>query len=362
MPRKGFTPDWVSSPGDTMADITEERHLSLNEFADRMGHTPTYIRELLRGRAMITIETAQRLESVLGGTAAFWMIRESQFREDIIRIESADPAMEGPRWLSELPLTDLIKFGWLKPFQRSVDEVAACLRFFGVADVKAWRREYRDALQTAAFRTSPSFTSQPGALAAWLRQGEIESTSIHCKRWNAERFQEVLLRVRAVTRERDPRLFIPRLRELSAECGVAVVVLRAPTGCRASGATRFLSQGKALLMLSFRYLSDDHFWFTFFHEAGHLLLHDKTVLYLEGAESESTKEEQEANEFSSRLLIPPEFQEAFMQLPLDGRQVMRFAKRVGVSPGIVVGQLQHHNRITQRQLNNLKQRFKWSED
>src|SRR5437870_1390262 len=102
------------------------------------------------------------------------------------------------------------------------------------------------------------------------------------------------------------------------------------TGCRASGATRFLSPNKALLLLSFRYLSDDQFWFSFFHEAGHLLLHGDRGFFLEGDDSPSTKEEQDANDFTARILVPPEFQQAMRSLPLDGRQVIRFARRVCV--------------------------------
>ncbi len=162
-----------------------------------------------------------------------------------------------------------------------------------------------------------------------------------------------------LTRKRDPKLFIPELKRRCAECGVAVVIVRAPTGCRASGATRFLSRDKALLLLSFRYLSDDHFWFTFFHEAGHLLLHGKSALFLEGPNMLSTKEEEEASGFAARTLIPSEFRPGLLDLGVDGRQVIRFARLVGVSPGVVVGQLQYLRRLSPRQLNNLKTRFRW---
>ena len=210
-----------------------------------------------------------------------------------------------------------------------------------------------------AFRTSPSFDSRPAAVAAWLRQGEIESEGIDCSPWNPRRFEETLPSIRPLTREKVPSRFIPELRKLCAASGVAVAFVRAPNGCRASGATRFLSKDKALLLLSFRYLSDDQFWFSFFHEAGHLLLHGENGFFLEGVESPETAEEREANEFAGRTLVPPEFQQTLLDLPVDGRKVIRFARRIGVSPGIVVGQLQHHGRFKHRQLNNLKRRFRW---
>ena len=114
-------------------------------------------------------------------------------------------------------------------------------------------------------------------------------------------------------------------------------------------------------MLSFRYLSDDHFWFTFFHEAAHLILHREKYIFLEGDDRLSSDEEEEANKFAADTLIPPEFQAEMMSLPAETRAVMRFARKVGVSRGIVVGQLQHRGLLRRNQLNNLKHRYTWSE-
>lgn len=355
-----FQPNWVSPPGDTMADILEERHLSPIEFADQIGYSVDITNDLLNGNSLITIEMAQRLERALGVSASFWMNRESQYRKDISRFQVEARSSTDEVWLKELPVKDMAALGWIKPTHRASDKVAECLRFFGVPNVRAWRETYHDVLETSAFRTSASFDSQSGAVAAWLRQGEIEGAKIESKVWDAKYFQEALPNIRALTRKRNPDTFIPELQELCAECGVAVVIARAPTGCRASGATLFLSPSKALLLLSFRYLSDDHFWFTFFHEAAHLILHSKDDLFLEGMEICSMKEE-EANDFAANTLIPEQFQSELSNMPLNGREVIRFARKIGVSPGVVVGQLQHLGVINRNQLNNLKTRFGWED-
>src|SRR4029077_8388237 len=96
--------------------------------------------------------------------------------------------------------------------------------------------------------------------------------------------------------------FIPRLRAICAEVGVAIVFLRAPAGCRAGGATRFPAATKAMIVLSFRYLSDDQFWFSFFHEIGHLLLHGDRSTFVDGDAADMTDKEKEANAFSESLL------------------------------------------------------------
>jgi plasmid maintenance system antidote protein VapI/Zn-dependent peptidase ImmA (M78 family) len=351
-----FRPDWASAPGDTIADILAERDLSVAGFAQRMGQTPEHARELLQGRATITIRIARLLEQVLGACVEFWMSRDFQYRQDIARVHIADE-----EWLTELPVGDMIKFGWLRPVPHPSEETAACLRFFDVPSVPAWRQAYARVQEIVAFRTSPSFDSRPAAVAAWLRQGEIEGKAVECSPWDPKRFEKSLLAIRSLTRKKDPSRFIPELRKLCAAGGVALAIVRAPNGCRASGATRFLSRNKALLLLSFRYLSDDQFWFTFFHEAGHLFLHGDRDLFIEGVDAPLTTEEREANDFAAHALVPPEFQDALLSLHANGREVIRFARRLGVSPGIVVGQLQHHGKISHRQLNSLKRRFNWEE-
>jgi len=353
---QNFHPDWASPPGATIADILHERGMSVAQFGERLGLTPEQVAELLQGRAHITIGIARRLGHILGASVEFWMSRDFQYREDISRSHTVEA-----QWLSELPLGDMTRFGWIKPIRQSSAKLKECLRFFGVPSVSAWRQTYQGLEKMVVFRKSRSFDSRPAAVAAWLRQGEIEAESISCRSWNSKRFVESLTSIRSLTRRKDPRYFVPALQRICADSGVAVAVVRAPSGCPASGATRFLSQQKALLLLSFRYLSDDQFWFSFFHEAGHLLLHGENGFFLEGMETANGEQEQEANEFAGRTLVPAEFHASLFSLPTNSEKVIRFAVRVGVSPGVIVGQLQHYKKLHHGQLNTLKRRFTWED-
>ncbi len=362
-----FSPDWASAPGDTIGDILQERDISSTDFADLIGFTPGEKDNLIAGRTHISDTVARRLSEALGASVRFWLAREFSYREDIGRLDAA-----GREWLGELPLRDMINFGWLGPAPQPDEEVDACLGFFDELSVLGWRRTYASLQEVAAFRTSSSFASVAGSVATWLRQGEIEARGIECGPWNPTRFARTLDHIRGLTREKDPDRFIPRLQTACAADGVAVVVVRAPSGCRASGAVRFISRDKAVLQLSFRYLTDDHFWFTFFHESGHLLLHGTTLRppdaarqtrswILEARDAPHSKEEEEANRFAAHTLVPADLRRELSQLPLNHRAVIRFAQRVGVSPGIIVGQLQHAGRIEHSQMNALKRRFAWSD-
>jgi len=165
------------------------------------------------------------------------------------------------------------------------------------------------------------------------------------------------MHLKSLSREPDPKLFLPKLQAECAKHGVAVVVQRCPTGCAASGATVHLETNRALLMLSARFLSDDHFWFSFFHEAGHLVLHGgESFVEAEGAAS--PEREEEANSFAQEMLLSPKGEAALAAVPLKKFSIARLAKGCNVSMGIIVGQLQNRNRISlSSRLNGFKIRY-----
>jgi len=355
-----FNPDWISPPGDTIIDILRERSISRHEFAQHIEVTTEQAAEILLGVARITEETARRLHKIVGGTIAFWLKRESQYSEELTRRGSRIAKGEAQRWLQELPLNYMVKAGWVEHASAPEERLANCLRFFGVSNLSAWKQYYCDAVEVA-YRTSPSFQSHKGAVSTWLRLGEIQATSLDCAPWNREQFLKTLPTIRKLTRCDEPREFIPELKRLCAKCGVALAIVRAPNGCRASGATRFLSSERALMILSFRHLSDDHFWFTFFHEAGHLILHGEGDVFLDENDQITSVKESEANDFANEVLIPSTFHAAFEDLQPETRAIVRFARTLGVSRGIIVGQLQHAGRVPRHHFNALKQFFKWEE-
>ena len=351
-----FSPNWASAPGDTIADILRERNLTEDEFAHRINFKIEDVKDLLEGRTAITLATARQLERTLGASIEYWMARDFQYGQDIARINVSDE-----QWVNEFPLEDMINYHWIQNATSLREKIKACLDFFNVPSTRIWNQTYATVLQKVAFKKSLTVESRPASVAAWLRQGEIEAERVVCKPWNAKKFAASLGEIKSLTREKDPSKFLPHLQNICAESGVAVVIVRTPKGCPASGATKFLSQDKALLMLSFRYLRDDIFWFAFFHEAGHLLLHSNKSLFLEGADALSTAEEEEANDFAENTLIPEEYKSEFLRLRADSREVIRFAVKLGIAPGIVVGQLQHKGIIPHGYLSTLQRRFKWAE-
>jgi Zn-dependent peptidase ImmA (M78 family) len=153
---------------------------------------------------------------------------------------------------------------------------------------------------------------------------------------------------------------VPRLQELCASAGVIVLLIRELPKTHVCGATRWFSKDKALIQLSLRYKSDDQLWFTFFHEAGHIILHGKDLTFLEG-NTEKNEFEAEADCFATDFLIPKgAFKEFIRTQMISISTIRRFAQEIGIAPGIVVGRLQHEEKISYKtQLNELKTFFRW---
>ncbi len=359
---KTFTPDWVSPPGDTILDLLEERGWNQVEFASRTGYTTKHISLLINGKAAITEDTALKLERVLGSPASFWLTREAQYREALARAEERISLAAFADWLKEIPVRDMIKFGWIRHFADKGEMVAECLRFFGVASVSAWENEYGKPM--AAYRSSEKFAKHSGAVSAWLREGERQAGLIQCKPYDKAGFKESIVRLRALTNEPNPDIFIPKLMETCSAVGVAVVVAPAPKGCPVSGATQWLGQDKALLMLSLRHKTNDHFWFSLFHEAGHLLLHGKRLLFIDVEGDLGNDHEDQANVFASDVLISPSASRALRLLPANAESIRSFAAQYDIAPGIVLGRLQKEGRLPWQSILNksLKTRYVWAHE
>lgn len=86
-PTRSFTPDWISPPGDTIADLLEERNWTQAQLAECLGYTVEHINLLINGKAPIDEEIALKLERVLGSTAAFWLRYEAQYCAALAREE-----------------------------------------------------------------------------------------------------------------------------------------------------------------------------------------------------------------------------------------------------------------------------------
>lgn len=352
-PRHPYEPDYAVRPGDTVSETIESLGIDQKEFAERTGFTQKHISQVINGAAPITPEAAIRFELVTGVPARMWNSLETQYQEQKARLEAKDKLKSGLEWLKTIPHDELAKRNVIPRTNDKAETLEYVLRFFGVASVEAWDTGWAN--HRFAFRKSTTFASKDGAMAAWLRLGELEAHAIDCGPFDNKAFRTALGAIRGLTNLR-PEVFSQRMVELCATAGVAVAIVPEIKGARVNGAAKWITPSKAMIALSLRGKWNDRFWFTFFHEAGHLLNDGKKEVFVDVDHSDDPREK-EANEFACQLLIPAKHDSRLLSLK-DAASVRAFAKEIGIHPGIVVGRLQH-DRKDWGWLNSLRVKLEW---
>jgi HTH-type transcriptional regulator/antitoxin HigA len=354
-------PDYAVPPGNTILEFLEEVGMTQREFAFRAGLSAKHLNQLVKGTVSLSPDVAERLENVTGIKARFWNRLEADYQSTKKRLRETRDSVLFDSWCKSLPVKELIKRGQIpeEPSDKA-SRWEQMLAFFGVSSLDAWAELYEK--PAAAFRQTKAFEAKVGAVAAWLRLGEVAAQAIACDPFDKRGLQAELPKLRSLT-VLPPDQFEPELVKTCARNGVAVVFVKEITGSRASGATRWISPHKAIVQLSLRYKTDDQFWFTVFHEIGHVLLHGKQDVLVEASQISGSEEprEAEADGFARDLLIPPNDAKRLDSLR-SLASVRSFAREIGVAPGVVVGRLHHEKKWPHSWGNDLKRRFELLEE
>jgi addiction module HigA family antidote len=329
--------------------------MTQSELADRMGRPKKTINEIIHAKAAITPETALQLERALGVPARIWNNLERDYREALARIAEQEELTRGLALLKRIPLKDLIARGHITELKDKVEQVRQVLTFFAVGTVKGWETTYAE--PQASYRAARTFERDPGAVAAWMRAGELEAAKLSLGAYDAAKFKSALAGIRALTRKPFATA-VKEARQLCAEAGVAFVVVPEFSKARLCGMARW-AHGKPMIQLSLRYGTDDHFWFTFFHEAAHILLHRKTEVFIEGEGSGLDAQEEQADDFAQKTLMSPAAYDAFVRAGrFTPTAIEQFAREQGIASSIVVGRLQREKHLSYQACPGMKQSIK----
>ena len=332
----GFDPDYAVPPGETLKELMESMEMPQKEMAIRLGMTPQSLNRILKGEQPISYETSNRLEAVTKVPARMWNNLESKYQEQRLKIAERQRLADNLAWLKKIPVKELIERECIQDHEDELSIFKEVLSFFGVSSVSAWDGIWSE--PKVAARRSVCFESAPGHAAAWIRMGEITAQDIVCQPYSKSAFEDVVKRIRALTVE-PPEVFLPEIKKLCAGAGVAVVLVPRISKVPWNGATKWLSPKKAMILLSIRGKGEDKFWFSFFHEASHVLHDNKKNLYINDG-SEDDPSEKRADQYASNMLIPSRHNEKIVLLNSKVK-ILNFAKKLGVSPGIVAGRYQH---------------------
>lgn len=341
-----YFPQSVPHPGETLAEKLEEMGMGPKEFALRTGKPEKTVIAVLKGESSITPDMAVQFENVTRIPANYWMNHQRGFDEFIAREKRKATIDEAVAWAKQFPLADMIKKGWLPQVSTIQEKTMELLAFFGFSNHKAWEEYYFKQQLKVSFRISLAQTNEPYAISAWLRKGELQTVTLEAKDYSEKKFKEALPVLKSMMATH-PEGFFNQLQSICLEAGVKVVHTPCIHKAPISGSTRWLND-TPFIQLSGRYNRNDSFWFTFFHEAGHILLHGKKDIFLEKVEfsDKDQLKENEADEFAIKwTLTSDEEAEIIAAAPLREEDIRKFAKQFNSHPAIIIGRLQHKKLI-----------------
>ncbi len=342
-----YQPDFVSHPGETLREALEEKQMGSKEFAIRISKPEQTVSKVLNGKSGITPEMAVLFEEVLDIPARFWSNRQYQYDEFLARSNRMKEIESDKDWVKSFPYPYMSKLGWVPSCRKGEEKLINLFSFFKITSVKSWEDYYFNKKLATQYRISLRGAKNPYALAAWLRKGEIDALSIDANEYSEKFFKEKLQSIKELMAFSSGG-YLRKLQELSLEAGVKVVFTPCLPKTPVHGCSRWINESP-VIQLSGKYKRNDIFWFTFFHEAAHILLHGKKYVSVENidCDGENAEYEHEANEFAAHwLLTLDQEQEIKESAPLSNNDIRTFAQKFRTHPACIIGRLQHRGLLT----------------
>ena len=341
----------ATPPGATIKEQLDDRGMSQKEFASRMNMSEKHISHLINGDVQLTPDVAYRLEMVLGLPAKFWSNLESIYRDKLTKIE-AENALDVDKDLAKkFPYKEMVNNGWLPDTRKIEERVFNLRKFFEVVQLEQLSNS--KLIPNIACRRLSISEKTDFALIAWAQKAKIEARGINTSPIDLNELTKQLPSIRTMTMQ-EPKAFCPKLVELFSNCGIALVFLPHIDGSFLHGAT-FYDKNKIVVGLTLRGKDADKFWFSLFHEIGHILLGH---LNQKADNSNEPDMESESDQFARDKLISPNAFQSFVEQNLFTREsIQMFSKAVGIDPGIVVGRLQKEGYIEFSWFNDMKTKY-----
>lgn len=344
-------------PGETIREIIESRGMSQLELSRRLGKPHQAVNEIVNGKKAITKDTSILLERVLGLPVHFWVALEQNYQTCLAREKEKSELEEQISAFREFPYRELVKRGFLKDYKSQVDQIRESLIWLGMANFKALTNQINQmALQ---YRRNFKFDLPALKFAAWLRIGELAAEEVPSSVFEKKALKSSLSELRELT-TRPVDTWIQQIRNIGIRCGVIFVFVPEFRSFPVVGVTRWF-RNRPTIQMTLRGKRADIFWFTLFHEIGHVLLHDSKDVFIDIESPEySNRWEAEADRFATDTLIPPNFYTDILDSGIvHGTQIENWAQELGIAPGILLGRLQHDNVIPQNRYHYLHQKFEW---
>jgi HTH-type transcriptional regulator / antitoxin HigA len=345
-------------PGRLLAEELEQRGWSQADFAIIIGRPARVVNEIIKAKRAVTPETALAIGGALGTGAQLWMNMETSYQLSKVDIK-LEPIATRARMYNRFPIREMQKRGWIATTNSLEKLQASLLAFLGINDIDA------DLNATVAATKRSSYAQEISPVqAAWLARARQLAQHVRAPKFRPAELPTLYSRLRDfLTSPDDAKHVAPVLSEI----GIRLLVVEAIPGSKIDGACLWISDVEPVIVLSLRYDRHDMFWHALMHELDHVEhgegknapLVDKD-LFLSSAVDKPAIEIR-ANNNAANHLIPQADLDQFTKSAnksYSEAKILEFAERQRVHPGIVVGQLQHHDCIPWSSYNFLKAKIR----
>jgi len=337
-----YMPDIVFHPATTLGEKIREMGMSIKEFALRTGKPEKTILAVLREESSLTPEMAILFENVTQIPAQFWINKQARYNEYIARVKQKKAVENAVKWAKEFPYSEMAKMNWVPTTRKIEEKTVNMLNYFGIASHRAWEKLYIETELKVAAYTSLKQTHQPHAISAWLRQGELQAKLIYVDGFNIKTLKNNIAQMRQLMVSQ-PFDFFKRLQELCLDAGVILLFTPKLPKVPLSGSTRWLNS-TPLIQMTARYKRNDNFWFTFFHELGHIILHGKKYISLENVDfaAADPEKEEEAHSFAIKhTFTKHQEKEVLQNKNITEEDIIDYAAKFNTHPAMIIGRLQY---------------------
>lgn len=347
-------------PGYYLTDILEELEMTQDEFAKRLGTTGKTVSLLLNGQTTLTNDLAMKISTMLGINVGTLLNLQKTYDEKKIEIDHAKELDQQIEIVDLIDYTYFVNNKLLPSVNNKVEKIRNLCSFLRVSNLQILNR--RDLV--ASFRTTVTEVTDKNVINAnvWLQTAINKGAAMDVAPFDEKKLRSHIKEIRSMTLQ-EPSEFLPRLTQIFNECGVAFVLLPALKNCGVNGVVKWYDD-KVVLALNDRFKYADAFWFSLFHEIKHVFQKKKTkvIIRCDSDYSELDEEfEVEADNFAIETLIPSEQYIDYFEdrgRYISKNDVIRFAGRMGVHPGIVVGRLQHDGKIPHSSMTDMRQKYR----
>lgn len=353
----GLSREFIIHPGETLAEILDDRDMSQRELAIRTGVTEKHVSTVIHGQKGVSAAFARKLEYALGIEALFWMNLQANYDREQLEFEELNNISEEEvgilRRLKEV-LECWSAFGWIDHKEPPTYLVLDVRKIFGISNLL----DTPKISYIGAYRAqNKNTTVDPYVLFAWQTMCELLTKDIDI----ADEIDSGKLRQKIA--EIKQTMFMSsdqiqeRLTRIFAECGIAFRVVPNFKGAPVQGFIKKSNDGHLILCMTLRQKFADIFWFTLFHEIAHVLNGDTKTVFVD-FDSVSGTVEAKADRMAGDFLLDAGAYNTFIKTERYKTVygIEQFAKEQKVQEFVVQGRLMKEGRIPW----NSRMKYEWA--